>query len=64
MTNGLPVITTNKCIAELIENGTNGFIIDADDIHVLIDKILIILENEILLINMSNNNLNKIKITL
>ena len=63
MANGLPVVTTNRCIAglELIDNGVNGFIIDVDDISELTNKIVRILEDETLLIAMSKNNLNKIK---
>lgn len=63
MANGLPVITTNRCIAglELINNGENGFIIDVDDSKKLTNKIVRILEDSSLLIKISNNNLKKIK---
>lgn len=41
MAAGLPVITTNKCIAgmELINPGKNGYIIDADDVQGLTGSI-------------------------
>ncbi|MDY2884039.1 MAG: glycosyltransferase [Romboutsia timonensis] len=56
---GLPVITTDKCIAglELIDNGTNGYIIESDNILQLREKILTILENEKLRKEMSTNSL-------
>lgn len=40
MSQGLPVITTNKCIAglELIENGKNGYIIDIESEEILLEK--------------------------
>lgn len=45
MANGLPVITTNRCVAglELVKDGENGYIIDVDDIEALSDKIKTIL---------------------
>lgn len=38
---GLPIITTNRCIAglELIENGKNGYIVSVDDVSELAEKI-------------------------
>lgn len=41
MSCGLPVITTNKCIAglELVENGENGYIIPVDSPEAMIEKI-------------------------
>jgi len=38
----LPVITTNQCLAgvELVENGINGFLIDAGDINGAVNSIL------------------------
>lgn len=41
MANGLPVITTDRCVAglELIENGVNGYIVPVDDPKVLAEKI-------------------------
>ena len=40
MSQGLPVITTNKCIAglELIEDGKNGYIIDVENKEMLLEK--------------------------
>lgn len=47
MANGLPVITTDRCIAglELVEQGESGYIVPVGDINALIDKIQIILQN-------------------
>jgi len=38
---GLPVITTNKCMAgvDLIKNGENGYLIDVGDIEALTEKV-------------------------
>lgn len=40
MAQGLPVITTNKCIAglELIEDGVNGYLVDVEDMEGLLNK--------------------------
>lgn len=40
MAQGIPVITTNKCIAglELIEDGKNGYIIDVENKEMLLEK--------------------------
>lgn len=41
MAYGLPVITTNNCVAglELVEDGVNGYIVSVNDHHALADKI-------------------------
>lgn len=48
MANGLPVITTDKCVAglELIENGKNGYIVPANNDAELANKIIEILQND------------------
>lgn len=63
MAYGLPVITTDKCIAglELIKNGKNGFIVPVDDETSLTEKIKIILENADLQKKMAESNLQKIR---
>lgn len=60
---GLPIITTDKCIAglELIENNINGYIVPVGDDAVLSSKIISILQNDKLRQKMSENNLNKIR---
>lgn len=60
---GLPIVTTNMCIAglELIENGVNGYIIPVDDQEALANKINMILQNGELAKAMSINNVNKIQ---
>lgn len=62
MANGLPVITTNKCVSglELIENFKNGFIVPVDNIDQLSEKISIILNDALLAEDMASNNLKKI----
>lgn len=62
MANGLPVITTNKCVAglELIDN-SNGIIIDSEDEIEMTTAINKLLSNKINLNNMATNNINKIK---
>lgn len=63
MANGLPIITTDKCIAgvELVENGVNGFIVPIENAKELANKINLVLSNDNLRNNMSINNLSKIK---
>lgn len=60
---GLPIITTNKCVAglELIENGKQGYIIPVENEKVLSEKINKILDNDDLRTNMSLESLEKIK---
>ena len=50
MANGLPVITTDKCVAglELVEDFDNGFIIPVDDVEVLAEKMCAVLEDDVL----------------
>ncbi|MBE5749751.1 MAG: glycosyltransferase family 4 protein [Clostridiales bacterium] len=63
MSCGLPVITTNKCIAglELVENGENGYIIDVGDGNALAEKIELILTNKELQDQMGKKNIEKIR---
>lgn len=63
MSFGLPVITTDNCIAglELIVNGKNGYIIDVDDHKSLAEKMILILNDEELRYRMSLHSLNVIK---
>ena len=61
MAMGLPVITTDKCVAglELVEKGVNGYIIPTENSEILAEKI-----NQIFSKNykqMGQNSLNKIK---
>lgn len=62
MAYGLPIITTNKCVAglELIDDYQNGFIVPVDDYGELYKKIQLILNNKSLSNVMSRNNLSKI----
>ena len=62
MANGLPIITTDKCVAgvELIKNNENGFIIPVEDEKELSDKIKVICIDEHLRHTMMVNNLKKI----
>lgn len=63
MANGLPVITTDKCIAgiELVKNGENGYIVPVDNVEMLSVKINEILSNSILCENMAWSSLKIIK---
>ena len=47
MANGLPVITTDKCIAglELVNNGENGYIVPVEDVSALEKAIKEVFEN-------------------
>lgn len=60
---GLPVITTNRCIAglELIENKKNGFIIENEHADELAEKIMEILTCPELCKEMSQNNIQQIQ---
>lgn len=62
MAQGLPVITTTKCVAgiELIEDGKNGFLLEVDDVRSLSDRMTCLASNPVLRAEMGQNNLNKI----
>ncbi|MCC3648462.1 glycosyltransferase family 4 protein [Cytobacillus oceanisediminis] len=63
MAYGLPVITTDKCIAglELVENYKNGVIIPVNDSKILSKVVNELIEDSSLLKSMSQNNLKKIE---
>lgn len=63
MANGLPVITTDRCVAglELIENGVNGYLVSTDDVENLAKKMIDVLSNEELRTSMAYASLKKIK---
>lgn len=63
MANALPVITTDRCVAglELVENGTNGYIVTVEDVEKLKYCIMEILSDEELRKKIAQNNLKKIK---
>jgi len=63
MSNGLPIISTNRCIAglELVKNGENGFIVPVDDVDALSQKIETILSSEQILETMGKKSLDKIR---
>ncbi len=63
MANGLPIITTNKCVAglELIEDNKNGYIIPVDEYKILAEKINEICSNQTLKEDMGKHNIEKIK---
>ena len=62
MAAGLPVITTDRCVAglELVDDGVNGFIVESDNIAMLAEKIDALLANEELVSKMSKANLDRI----
>ena len=57
MANGLPVITTNRCVSgiELVKNGVNGYIVQVDDVEEMV------LENNVLRQSMYENSLTTIR---
>ena len=63
MSFGLPVITTNRCVAglELIEDGINGYLVPIDDPKALAEKICFLLSKPNLRDKMALNNVKKIK---
>lgn len=59
---GLPVIATSVgAIGEIVENGINGFLIEAGDYTALADKIVILAQDGKLRLKMGQNNIEKIK---
>lgn len=63
MSYGLPVITTDNCIAglELINNGENGFIVPVESVSELHDKLILLLSSDDLRTQISANNRLKIR---
>lgn len=59
---GLPIISSDKCIAglELVEDGVNGHIVDIEDIDLVENKVKRLLKNENLLVEMGKNSYMKI----
>ena len=60
---GLPVITTNRCVAglELIKDGENGYIIPVNSVNVLTEKIMCLINNEQLRTKFRKENLKRIR---
>ena len=63
MAQGLPIITTDKCVAgiELIENNVNGFIVKSENVDDLVSKANYLIDNRDLLEDISEANLLAIK---
>ncbi len=63
MSCGLPVVTTNRCVAglQLVENGVNGYIIPVDDPVLLGERLNVLLNDNDLRLKMAENNLEKIQ---
>lgn len=63
MAYGLPVITTDKCVAglELVEDYENGFIVPVDDSELLREKIDEIVEDKSMIDKIMKNNLNEMQ---
>ena len=63
MANGLPVITTDRCVAglELIEDYENGFIVKVNDVLDLQNKIHLLLADKEMREKMAANNVKKIR---
>lgn len=62
MSCGLPVITTDKCMAglDLVKDGENGYIVKVGDYEALIEKLSTLLRDEKLICNYSNKSLETI----
>lgn len=60
---GLPVITTDRCVAglEMISNGENGFIIPVGNDIALAEKVNLILQDEQLMTKIAKNNIKKVE---
>lgn len=63
MSFGLPVISTDKCIAaiELIEDGVNGYIVPVENSEMIADKANYLVENEDVRTKFGKYSLDKIK---
>ena len=63
MANGLPVITTDKCVAglELIKDGENGYIVPTENPDELAKRINELLSDDWLMEKMAKNNLQRIR---
>lgn len=63
MAYGLPIISTDKCVAalELIEEGVNGYVVPTDNVTALENRMRKLLEDDVLLEEMAGKNLKKIK---
>ncbi|HCT63596.1 MAG TPA: hypothetical protein DIC19_05800 [Erysipelotrichaceae bacterium] len=63
MANGLPVITTDMCIAgtELIIDNVNGFVIPIEDYSLLFSRLDILLRDKELRVRLGQESLSKIK---
>ncbi len=63
MAYGLPVITTEQCMAGkvLVENGVNGYIVQADDVQALVAAVNNLAENPQTAQSMRKENFEKIK---
>lgn len=59
---GLPVITTDHCVAglELVENGVNGYVVPTENVPALAEKIRAVLQNDTLRAAMAESVLTKI----
>lgn len=60
---GLPIISSDKCIAglELVKNGTNGFVVSLDNVELIKEKIEFILGSDSRIIEYARNSLGIIK---
>lgn len=63
MANGLPVVTTDRCVAglELVKDYDNGFIVPVESVDELSLRINEIINNDDLMINMAESSLQKAK---
>lgn len=63
MANGLPVVTTERCVAglELVKNGVNGYIVPVENVEETSNAINDILQNSKMQVAMAKSNLSTIR---
>lgn len=63
MSNGLPVITTDRCVAglELVEDNKNGYIVPTENVTMLVERIKRVLEEDDLRVSMAEYSLRIIR---
>ena len=63
MANGLPIISTDRCVAalELVKDGENGYVVPVNDVDALTIAIKKVLEDDEVCLKMGNESLKKIR---
>ena len=62
MASGLPIVATNvRGLPEIIKNGENGFLVKPKSTEQIAEKVLLLLEDEVLRERISKNNREEVK---